>query len=181
VRERLRDPGRLSRIRGELEETGSDGCHGVPTEWDTVEIAGSRDASAVGRTVAQLAAERGRTAFDVCVGLLLHDELRTTILQHVGNEEYVRAVMRHRVHTGGSDGLLAAGRPHPRAWGTFPRYLAHYVRETGVLGLEECVAHLTGRPARRLKLADGDWTDVTRRARHFTGALPTPAAPRTAP
>jgi N-acyl-D-amino-acid deacylase len=62
--------------------------------------------------------------------------------------------MRHRAHTGGSDGLLAADRPHPRAWGTFPRYLGRYVRELGVLGLEECVAHLTGRAARRLRLAD---------------------------
>ena len=45
-------------------------------------------------------------------------------------------------------------KPHPRAWGTFPRYLGHYVRELGVLGLEECVQHLTGRPAARLRLVD---------------------------
>ena len=44
---------------------------------------------------------------------------------------------------------LGPARPHPRAWGTFPRFLGHYVRDTGVLGLEDCVAHLTGRPARR--------------------------------
>jgi N-acyl-D-amino-acid deacylase len=62
--------------------------------------------------------------------------------------------MRHPTHTGGSDGLLVGDRPHPRAWGTFPRYLARYVRELGVLGLEECVAHLTGRAAKRLRLAD---------------------------
>jgi N-acyl-D-amino-acid deacylase len=62
--------------------------------------------------------------------------------------------MRHRTHTGGSDGLLVGARPHPRAWGTFPRYLARYVRELGVLDLAECVAHLTGRAARRLRLTD---------------------------
>jgi N-acyl-D-amino-acid deacylase len=61
--------------------------------------------------------------------------------------------MRHPAHTGGSDGLLVGERPHPRAWGTFPRYLARYVRELGVLSLEDCVAHLTGRPAKRLRLA----------------------------
>ena len=60
--------------------------------------------------------------------------------------------MRHRAHTGGSDGILVGAKPHPRAWGTFPRYLGHYCRELGVLALEECVAHLTGRAAARLRL-----------------------------
>jgi N-acyl-D-amino-acid deacylase len=62
--------------------------------------------------------------------------------------------MRHRRHCGGSDAILVGDRPHPRAWGTFPRYLARYVRELGVLDLAECVHHLTGLPARRLRLAD---------------------------
>ncbi|RKN04443.1 N-acyl-D-amino-acid deacylase family protein [Streptomyces radicis] len=149
---RLRDPAALGRIRRVLEREGSDGCHGVPVEWETVRIAGSRDRGAVGRTVAELAVASGRAPFEVCRGLLLGDGLSTTITQLVGNEENVRAIMRHPAHTGGSDGLLGVERPHPRAWGTFPRYLGHYVRELGVLGLEECVARLTGRPARRLGL-----------------------------
>lgn len=62
--------------------------------------------------------------------------------------------MRHRVHTGGSDGILQGLKPHPRAYGTFPQYLGRYVRELGVLSLEECVAHLTSRPAARLGLRD---------------------------
>jgi len=86
--------------------------------------------------------------------LLIEDRLGTTVLQHVGHEENVREIMRHRVHTGGSDGILQGARPHPRAYGTFPHYLARYVRELGVLSLEECVAHLTGRPAARLRLPD---------------------------
>jgi N-acyl-D-amino-acid deacylase len=80
--------------------------------------------------------------------------LGTTILQHVGNEENVRMIMQHSAHGGGSDAILVGAKPHPRAWGTFPRYLGHYVRELGVLGLEECVQHLTGRPAARLRLVD---------------------------
>ena len=62
--------------------------------------------------------------------------------------------MRHRVHTGGCDGILQGDKPHPRAYGTFPQYLGRYVRELGVLTLEECVAHLTSRPAARLRLPD---------------------------
>ncbi|GAA2441431.1 D-aminoacylase [Actinomadura vinacea] len=152
--ERLADPVVRERIRHVMEVEGSDGCHGVPVEWQTIEIAGApAAASSVGRTVAELADASGRLAFDVFCERLLADDLGTTILQHVGDEDNVRAIMRHPAHTGGSDGLLAPAKPHPRAWGTFPRYLGHYTRELGVLSLEECVAHLTGRPARRLRLA----------------------------
>jgi N-acyl-D-aspartate/D-glutamate deacylase len=150
--DRLRDPAARARIRHTMEVEGSDGCHGVPVEWETIEISGSRDPAVLGKTVAELSADEGRPAFEVFSARLLADELGTTILQHVGHEENVRAIMRHPAHTGGSDGLLAAAKPHPRAWGTFPRYLGHYVRELEVLGLEECVHHLTGRAARRLKL-----------------------------
>ncbi|RMI38432.1 D-aminoacylase [Streptomyces triticirhizae] len=150
---RLRDPAALARVRHDLEVAGSDGCHGVPVEWETIRIAGSRDPAAVGSTVAELAARAGRPPFEAARALLLGDELSTGILQLVGNEENVRALMRHPAHTGGSDGLLATARPHPRAYGTFPRYLARYVRELGVLSLAECVAHLAGTPARRLRLA----------------------------
>ncbi|WP_128981322.1 N-acyl-D-amino-acid deacylase family protein [Streptomyces roseicoloratus] len=145
---RLRDDTAAERIRRDLEETGSDGCHGVPVDWPTVEIAGVTApplSSWVGRRLADWPTARR---------LLLEDRLGTTILQHVGHEENVRAIMRHRVHTGGSDGILHGAKPHPRAYGTFPEYLGRYVRDEGVLTLEECVAHLTSRPAARLRLPD---------------------------
>ncbi|SDG74897.1 N-acyl-D-amino-acid deacylase [Sinosporangium album] len=153
--ERLADPAARERIRLDVEERGSDGCHGVTADWGTVQISGTANpdlASCVGATVADIAATRGRSGTEVFFELLVADRLATGILQHVGHEENVRAIMRHPAHTGGSDGLLVGARPHPRAWGTFPRYLGHYVRELGVLTLEECVAHLTGRAAARLKL-----------------------------
>ncbi|MEU5366764.1 D-aminoacylase [Streptomyces sp. NPDC005925] len=154
---RLADEDVAERIRGHLEEAGSDGCHGVPVEWGTIEISGVSDPSLtpyVGHTVAESAAARGETPWRVARRLLLRDRLSPTILQHVGHEENVRTIMRHRVHTGGSDGILQGEKPHPRAYGTFPHYLGRYVRELGVLSLEECVAHLTGRPAARLRLPD---------------------------
>jgi N-acyl-D-amino-acid deacylase len=154
---RLRDPAALRRIREDLEVNGSDGCHGVTAEWDTIEISGVAHpelGEAVGRTIAQLATVRAAEPFDVFVDLLVRDDLGVGILQHVGHEDNVQAIMRHPRHTGGSDGLLVGGKPHPRAWGTFPRYLGHYCRELGVFSLEECVGHLTGRAAARLRLAD---------------------------
>ncbi|MCX5526231.1 D-aminoacylase [Streptomyces bobili] len=154
---RLTDDGTAERIRHDLETVGSDGCHGVPVDWDTVEISGVGGPGLgeyVGRTVRESAALRDETPWTTARRLLVEDRLAPAILQHVGHEENVRAIMRHRVHTGGSDGILQGAKPHPRAYGTFPRYLGEYVRESGVLSLEECVAHLTGRPAARLRLPD---------------------------
>ncbi|MFH9722549.1 amidohydrolase family protein [Streptomyces sp. NPDC017254] len=178
---RLRDDATAERIRHHLEVLGSDGCHGVPVEWDTIEISGVSNpalADQVGRRV-----DGWRTARR----LLLEDGLGTTILQHVGHEENVRAIMRHRVHTGGSDGILQGLKPHPRAYGTFPQYLGRYVRELGVLSLEECVAHLTSRPADRLRLTDrgrvreGHRADLVLFDPLTVGAGSTYDAPRTLP
>jgi N-acyl-D-amino-acid deacylase len=69
-------------------------------------------------------------------------------------EEDVTALMRHPAMMGGSDGIFAGGRPHPRGWGCFGRYLGHYVREARTWTLEEAVQHLAAHPARRLGLAD---------------------------
>ncbi|MEV7991688.1 D-aminoacylase [Streptomyces sp. NPDC086077] len=154
---RLTDDATAERIRHDLEVVGADGCHGVPVEWETIEISGVTDPALeayVGRTVEDSAALRGEAPWVIARRLLVEDRLGPTILQHVGHEENVQAIMRHRVHTGGSDGILQGAKPHPRAYGTFPHYLGRYVRELGVLSLEECVARLTGRPAARLRLPD---------------------------
>ncbi|MEV4869758.1 N-acyl-D-amino-acid deacylase family protein [Streptomyces syringium] len=154
---RLRDDATAERIRRAVEVEGADGCHGVPIDWDTIEISGVADpglADHVGRSVARSARERGEEPWSTARRLLIEDRLGSTILQHVGDEENVRTIMRHAVHTGGSDGILHGEKPHPRAYGTFPRYLGRYARELGVLPLEECVAHLTSRPAARLRLPD---------------------------
>ncbi|WP_425830164.1 N-acyl-D-amino-acid deacylase family protein [Streptomyces fractus] len=154
---RLQDDETAERIRHHVEEIGADGCHGVPIEWDKIEISGVSDpglASCVGKTVAQAAAERGEAPWVTARRLLINDKLGSTILQHVGHEDNVRAIMQHSVHTGGSDGILQGYKPHPRAYGTFPHYLGHYARDLGVMSLEETVAHLTSRPAARLRLPD---------------------------
>ncbi|RFU86232.1 D-aminoacylase [Streptomyces triticagri] len=154
---RLRDDATAEKIRYEMEEIGADGCHGVPIEWDTIEISGVSDpglASCVGKTVARAAEMRCEEPWVTARRLLIDDRLGSTILQHVGHEDNVRQIMRHRVHTGGSDGILQGFKPHPRAYGTFPQYLGKYSRDLGILGLEETVAHLTSRPAARLRLPD---------------------------
>ncbi|GAA4892920.1 dihydroorotase [Stackebrandtia albiflava] len=152
---RLRDPADRARITRELDELGTDGAHGVPVDWHAIEISGvvnERNRGLVGLSVAAAAGERPASGF--YLDLLLDEQFGTACIMHVGHEENVRLIMGHAGHTVGSDGLLVGDRPHPRAWGTFPRYLGHYVRELGVLSLEECVRHMTARPAGRLGLTD---------------------------
>ena len=68
--------------------------------------------------------DRGATAdlrrSDVFFDLLERDTLATTILQHVGHEENVRAIMVHPKHMGGSDAILVGERPHPTGVGHLP-------------------------------------------------------------
>ncbi|MFF1540893.1 family 20 glycosylhydrolase [Microbacterium sp. NPDC058269] len=146
-------------VRVEFEEIGCDGFHGEKADWTQIQISGTANpalAALVGRTIAEISTTTGRRAVDVVLDTILEDAGATGILMHIGDEENVRAIMRHPRHAGGSDGILIGARPHPRGRGTFPRYLGHYVRELGILTWEEAVRHLAGTPARRLGLDRGD-------------------------
>jgi N-acyl-D-amino-acid deacylase len=143
---RLRDTDLRERLRVELEETGSDGFHEVPVEWDSV--------IADGESIAAIAAREGARPIDVYCARCADSGLSASALVLMGNEENVRAIMAHPRHAAGSDGILVGEHPHPRGWGTFARYLAVYVRELGVLSLPECIRQMTSLPAQRLGLAD---------------------------
>jgi N-acyl-D-amino-acid deacylase len=155
LEERLKDGETRRRIVHELDVLGTDGANGVPVDWSRIEIAGVAKPELrglVGKRVKEAAATRHPSEF--FLDLIVRDEFGTACLMHVGNEENVQAIMRHGVHTGSSDGVLAGEKIHPRAWGSFARYLGHYSRELGLLSIEECVAHLSGRPAAVLGLTD---------------------------
>jgi N-acyl-D-amino-acid deacylase len=154
---RLRQEDLRERLRQEMEEEGSDGFHDVPIDWSIIVISGIRTPAAarwVGRTVAEAAAEEGRRPIDFVCELLVQEELGVACIAHIGNEENVRTIMTHPAHTAGSDGILVGERPHPRSYGTFPRYLAVYVRELGILSWEQAIRKMTSLPCQRLGFAD---------------------------
>jgi N-acyl-D-amino-acid deacylase len=68
-------------------------------------------------------------------------------------EDDVRRVLKFEATMIGSDGLPHDQHPHPRLWGTFPRFLGHYARDQGLFPLEEAVHRMTGLSARRFNLA----------------------------
>ncbi|GAB2598240.1 amidohydrolase family protein [Pseudactinotalea suaedae] len=67
-------------------------------------------------------------------------------------ESDVRALLRHPAHMGGSDGIVVGGHPHPRAWGTFARYLSRHVRELGDWDWAQAAVHLAAAPGQRFGL-----------------------------
>ena len=72
---------------------------------------------------------------------------------HSISEDDVRAVMRSPYHVVCTDGIIGSV-PHPRAYSTYPRFLGRYVRDLDVMPLETAINHITGEPARRLRLWD---------------------------
>lgn len=126
-----------------------------------------------GRTLHDWAVERGQQpTMEVGAELVLEAMLKggASAIYHVLEESDVERIMRHPQTMIASDGRLAApgeGHPHPRWYGTFPRVLARYVRERGVLTLPEAVHKMTAQPAARLglrdrgTLAEGAFADIT--------------------
>jgi N-acyl-D-amino-acid deacylase len=70
------------------------------------------------------------------------------------DEGDVRMVMAHSSTMIGTDGLDRGSKPHPRAWGTYPRILGKYVREEGVISLESAVHKMTHMPAKKFGIAN---------------------------
>lgn len=70
------------------------------------------------------------------------------------DEGDVRMVMAHYSTMIGTDGLDRGSKPHPRAWGTYPRVLGKYVREEGVISLENAIYKMTQMPAEKFGIVN---------------------------
>ena len=90
-------------------------------------------------------------------------------IYHAMDEKDVENIMQHPLTMIASDGRLSApgiGHPHPRAYGTFPRVLGHYVRNKQILSLEEAIYKMTSLPAKtygitnRGKIEEGFMADI---------------------
>ena len=129
-----------------------------------------------GKTLVDIAKLKGMDPLDATL-LILSEEGKDmfntgVICQWMGERDNF-AVYKEPFHMVGSDGLslapygdLTSFKFHPRAYGTFPRVIGRYVREQGVLTLEEAVRKMTSFPAKRIGLTDrgqikeGMWADL---------------------
>jgi N-acyl-D-amino-acid deacylase len=123
------------------------------------------DPSLNGRTLAEIAAARGRDAVTTAIEMMREAGPGTGVIATSMSEDDLATFVKHPLVLICSDGSLS-GR-HPRGYGTFPRVLARYVRDTGAITLADAVAKMTGRSAAQLGLKDrgilaaGKKADVT--------------------
>lgn len=165
---RLREPELRARIAWEIENLiGAARPTDDPTlqfwdnfagnaGWDGVMITAvttEKNKAIEGRSIADLAAEAGKSPADYAFDLLIEEECGVSMAVFISSEENVERFLAHEFGTIGSDGLLV-GKPHPRAYGSFPRVLGHYVREKGLLSLPAMIRRMTSLPAQRLGLQD---------------------------
>lgn len=158
---RLRHPPTRARILDELEQGW---FQGLPWTWDKIIVAspGSKgDPAWAGRSIQELAGAWGVEPKEAFLRLIEETEDGVSAVMFNRTEEDMQFFLRHPLGLVGSDGCaIAADGPlshvkvHPRYYGAFPRVLGRYVRETGLMSVEEAVAKMSGRPAERLGLAD---------------------------
>ncbi len=163
--ERLKDPATRARARTEI-ETKMDGWENLlmAATFEGIQVASvprDFDASIVGKRLSEIAAERKADPWEVYFSLLIDSGGRIGALYHMMSEDDVATGLRSPLVTIGTDssalrteGILARGAPHPRAYGTFPRVLGKYVREDKLMSLQEAVARMTSVPAAQVGLRD---------------------------
>ena len=159
---RLQDPVARAGLRQAVEE--GDGRNGTwPSKvkligWNNVRISGVGQPDLKrfeGKAMDAAAAEAGLAPFDFLADLVTRDGGQTTIVMFQLGEDDLRAAFTHPLHMVGSDSLPRPGtRPHPRAYGTFPRVLGKLARDEGWLGLEDAVRRMTSIAAQRFGLMD---------------------------
>ena len=115
----------------------------------------------VGKRLGEIAAARKADPWDVLFEIIAGTKGRAGALYHMMSEADVRTGLAAPFVSIGTDsaairheGPLAQGQPHPRAYGTFPRVLGHYVRDEKVLTLEDAVRRMTGLAAEQFQIRD---------------------------
>ncbi len=175
---RLKNPEDIERIRHDI-ENGLEGWENMIDEagWDGIYISSvkyDKWKSIEGKSLAEITNLKGYSdPFQVLIDLLIEEELEVVMTMESMGEEDIHRIMKGEYTMIGSDGwgvsptgILGYGKPHPRLYGTFPRILGKYVREDGILKLEEAIWKMTGLPARMLELKnrgtlrEGAWADL---------------------
>jgi N-acyl-D-amino-acid deacylase len=112
-----------------------------------------------GKTLAEVAKIRGRSPEVTAMDLVVEDESRVGACYFIASEENVRRQVAIEWMSFGSDeaapapeGVFLKSNPHPRAYGTFARLLGRYVRDEGIVPLEDAIRRLTSFPAKNLRL-----------------------------
>ena len=112
-----------------------------------------------GKTLAEVARERGNDPVETIMDLILEDRSRVDTIYFLMSEDNIKKQLKYPWISLGSDeasqapeGVFLKANAHPRAYGNFARFLGHYVRDEHLMSLAEAVRRLSGLPATNLKL-----------------------------
>ena len=159
-------------LRALLKEASENGINGgfawlKATGYTSMRITSSSDyPELVGVYLSEIAEMRGQDPFDAVADLIIGASQPVNLTLGAIKEHDVRRLLVQPWNMTASDGGYADGSEspagHPRSAGTFPRLLGHYVRDEGVLSLEEAVRKITSLPA--------DFHGISDRGRLAAGA-----------
>ena len=175
---RLKDPDVRRRVAREM-RTPTDAWEnlylaaGSPDRILLVEFRQDSLKYLTGKTLAEVATLRGTTPEETAMDLVVADHSRVGTVYFLMSEDNIRKQLRLPWVSLGSDagslateGVFLKSNPHPRAYGNFARVLGRYVRDEGLLSLEEAIRRMTSLPAanlslrRRGRLQPGYFADV---------------------
>ncbi len=163
---RLADPDARKRMAADMavESTEFEGILAtIGPKRVTIANAAAPNEDTVGKTLAEIADERGVDAPTAAFDMLLESKLDITMISHYASDEAVRQIAAHPLHLVGSDAIFGA-KPHPRLYGTTARFLGRFAIRDGLVEPEEAIARLTTRAADRIGLSDRGRIEVGKRA-----------------
>ena len=164
--ERLKDPEVRARVTEAILNPSDDFFSGITNAGgpDGVLLVGFRNPDLrkyTGKTLAEVSEERGTPYPETAMDLVIEDGSRVQVVYFSMSEDNIKKKVALPWVSFGSDGASMAPEgvfleqsTHPRAYGNFARVFAKYVREEGVLTIEEAVRKMTSLPAENLKLKD---------------------------
>ncbi len=154
---RLADPRQRETLAHRIQE--GDGFDDIAklAGWDGIFLSSlhcPEDEPLLGKSIAQEAAIEHKSPLDACCDLLIREHCQVTMIDFMAAEEDIAAILRSPLSCLISDATYPTeGMPHPRVYGSCTRLLQHFVREQGVLTLEQAVHKLTQAPVQALRLA----------------------------
>ena len=127
--------------------------------WDSYAIVhAKKNTHLIGEVISDLAEEQKRDPFDILVGFFKEEGDDMILSGGALSEDDMKLAMKEDWLMFSSDGSALAYDPerpvHPRNYGSFPRVLRKYVREEGVMTMEDAVRRMTSLPASLLQMKD---------------------------
>lgn len=164
--ERLKDPATRKKIAQQI-ETDSQGWENfylASGSWDKIVVSSvdtEKNKQLEGKNILEVAKIRNQPPMEAFFDVLIEENAQVGAVLFMMSEDNIAAKMKQTWVSIATDadalspeGILGKGKPHPRAYGTYPRVLGRYVREKAIITLEDAIRKMTSLPAQRMAIQD---------------------------